>query len=137
MNTNPIYIVDDDSDDEELIRDAFKELKIENELKFFTTAEGVLSELRKDEIPFIIISDVNLPRMDGFELREEILKESTAKDKSIPFIFWSTSASDAQVKRAYDLSAHGFFLKGRTYAELKEKLQEMVQYWSDSLAPGQ
>lgn len=137
MNTNPIYIVDDDSDDFDMIREAFEESGVENELKFFTDPELVLDELKNEVVPFIIISDVNLPKMDGFQLREKILKESTAKDKSIPFIFWSTAASEAQVKKAYDLSAHGFFLKGHTYKELKDKIQEMVAYWSDSLAPKQ
>lgn len=135
MNTNPIYIVDDDSDDEDLVKEAFEELGITREVKFFRTAEGVLNELKNDVVPFMILSDVNLPRMDGFQLREKILNETSITDKSIPFIFWSTSASEAQVKRAYDLSAHGFFLKGRTFKELKEKIHEMVKYWSDSLAP--
>ena len=95
-----------------------------------------MNELNNNStVPFVIISDVNLPRMSGFELREKVLNESSIRDKSIPFIFWSTSASEAQVKRAYDLSAHGFFLKGRTYNELKNKIQEMVKYWSDSLTP--
>jgi DNA-binding NarL/FixJ family response regulator len=136
MNTSAIYIVVDDSDDEEIIREAFAEVGVSNELKFFSTGEGVLNELRTTKVPpFIIISDVNLPRMDGFQLREKILQEASINDKSIPFIFWSTSASEAQIKRAYDLSAHGFFLKGRTFAELKERIREMVAYWSDSLAP--
>ena len=136
MNTNPIYIVDDDKDDESLIREAFTELGIKNELRFFSTAEGVLYELNNSTVsPFVIISDINLPRMDGFQLREKVLEGAAIKDKSIPFIFWSTSASDAQIKRAYDLAAHGFFLKGRNYKELKERIQEMVKYWSDSLTP--
>ena len=136
MKTNPIYIVDDDKDDEDLIREAFNELGIKNELRFFSSGEGVLNELNNNStVPFVIISDVNLPRMSGFELREKVLNESSIRDKSIPFIFCSTSASEAQVKRAYDLSAHGFFLKGRTYNELKNKIQEMVKYWSDSLTP--
>ena len=136
MKTNPIYIVDDDKDDEDLIREAFNELGIKNELRFFSSGEGVLNELNNNStVPFVIISDVNLPRMSGFELREKVLNESSIRDKSIPFIFWTTSASEAQVKRAYDLSAHGFFLKGRTYNELKNKIQEMVKYWSDSLTP--
>jgi CheY-like chemotaxis protein len=136
MNTNPIYIVDDDKDDEDLIKEAFKDLGITNELRFFSTAEGVLYELSNNTVvPFVIISDVNLPRMDGFQLREKVLEGASIRDKSIPFIFWSTSASDAQVKRAYDLAAHGFFLKGRTYNELKQKIQEMIKYWSDSLTP--
>ena len=138
MNNNCIYIVDDDAEDEDIIREAFKDLDIKNPLKFFTSAEDILNELKKDaEVPFIIISDVNLPKIDGFKLREKILNESSVKDKSIPFIFWSTSASEAQIKKAYDLSAHGFFLKGRSYKELKKQIREMIEYWSDSLAPQQ
>lgn len=136
MNTNPIYIVDDDKDDEDLIKEAFIELGITNELRFFSTGEGVLNELNNSsDVPFVIISDINLPRMDGFQLREKVLEGASLKDKSIPFIFWSTSASQAQIKRAYDLAAHGFFLKGRSYNELKERIQEMIKYWSDSLTP--
>ena len=136
MNNNPIYIVDDDEDDQQIIKEAVAEIGLKNELKFFYTAEAVLNELRKsDLIPFIIISDINLPGMDGFTLREKILTETSMNDKSIPFIFWSTTASDAQVKRAFDLSAHGFFIKGRTFKELKEELGEIISYWSKSLAP--
>jgi len=136
MNNRPIYIVDDDSDDEEIVKEAFDDLGITNELKFFRTAEAVLTELRKSpEVPFIIISDIKLPKMDGFALREKILEEPPITDKSIPFIFWSTNASEAQIKKAYDLSVHGFFLKGRSFKEIKEKIHEMVSYWSDSLAP--
>jgi DNA-binding NarL/FixJ family response regulator len=125
-------------DEEEFIKEAFNDLGIKNELKFFRTAEGILNELHKNlEVPFIILSDINLPKMDGFELRQKILEEAAITDKTIPFIFWSTSASEAQIKKAYDLSAHGFFLKGRSYNELKEKIKEMVSYWSDSLAPQQ
>ena len=136
MNNNPIYIVDDDEDDQQIIKEVVAELSLANELKFFYTAEAVLNELRKsDLIPFIIISDINLPGMDGFTLREKILTETSMSDKSIPFIFWSTTASEAQVKRAFDLSAHGFFIKGRTFKELKEELGEIISYWSKSLAP--
>ena len=138
MNTAPIYIVDDDAEDEDLIKEAFVELGIRNELKFFSSAASILEELKKQaEVPFIIISDVNLPKMDGFQLREKILNDADIADKTIPFIFWSTSASEAQIKKAYDLSVHGFFLKSRTFKELKKQIQEMIAYWSDSLAPQQ
>lgn len=136
MNKSPIYIVDDDVDDEQLIKEAFKDLGIKNDLKFFHTGQEVLDRLKKtDEVPFLIISDVNLPKMDGFVLRQKILEESGISHKTVPFIFWSTNASQEQVKRAYDLSAHGFFLKAHKYSDLKEKIREMVSYWSDSLAP--
>jgi FixJ family two-component response regulator len=101
MNTNAIYIVDDDGDYDEHIIEAFEDLGIKNQVKFFRSAEEVLKQLKSNtEIPFIIISDVNLPGTDGFQLREKVLNETSIKDKSIPFIFWSTTASDAQIKKA-------------------------------------
>ena len=45
MNTAPIYIVDDDAEDEDFIRDAFKELCVHNELRFFGSADEILKEL--------------------------------------------------------------------------------------------
>ena len=136
MNENPIYIVDDDQDDEEIIRDAINDLGLKNKLQFFHTGEELMNQLRTHKIvPFIIISDINLPKMDGFELREKILGDPSITDKTIPFIFWSTTASETQIKKAYDLSAHGFFLKGRSYKDLREGINEIIRYWSRSLSP--
>lgn len=136
MNTNPIYIVDDDLEDQDIIKEVLDELKIVNEVRFFLSAESVLTELKTVSVtPFIIICDIHLPKMDGFELRNKMLEEASIAQKAIPFIFWSTTASDRQIKRAYELSAHGFFLKAKTFGELKKDLQEIVRYWSDSLVP--
>jgi FixJ family two-component response regulator len=136
MNTNPIYIVDDDTDDEEILCDVMKELGLNNKLVFFHSANELLSDLKNNPVvPFIIISDINLPKIDGFELRQKILEETQMSDKSVPFIFWSTTASAAQIKKAYDLSAHGFFLKGRSYKEIKEGINEIIKYWTRSLSP--
>lgn len=136
MNTDPIYIVDDDRDDEELITEAIRELGYQNEIKFFGSGEEILKALKGNSIiPFIILSDINLAKMNGFELREKILKETSIKDKSVPFIFWSTTASETQIKRAYELSAHGFFIKSATFTELKRELDEIIRYWTDSRAP--
>lgn len=136
MNENPIYVVDDDEDDELMLREVLKELGVKNELRVFHTAEGLLNTLREEAVvPFLIISDVNLPRMNGFELRKRIMDEPQVLVKTVPFIFWSNSASEAQVRIAYDLSVHGFFLKGNSYAELKEEVEEILRYWNKSLSP--
>lgn len=136
MNTNPIYIVDDDMDDHAIIKEVIDEMDIENEIKFFTSAEAVLEELHSGTVtPFIIISDTHLPKMDGFELRKRILEQNAITNKCVPFIFWSTTASEQQVKRAFELSAHGFFIKAKTFPDVKKELQEIIQYWTDSLSP--
>lgn len=136
MNTNPIYLVDDDPDDKAILMDVLKDLGIRNEFRIFPSGEELLEELRANPIvPFLIISDVNLPRMNGFDLRKKILAEASILDKTIPFIFWSTTASESQVKEAYGLSAHGFFLKGVKYSDVKNSIEKIIDYWSMSLAP--
>lgn len=136
MNSGPILIVDEDSDDWELLLEAWKELEFENRLVFFNNGEDVLKYLNSGEVrPFLILCDVNLPKMDGFELKEKILQEDEVKYKSIPFVFWSAVASDTQIKKSYDLGGNGFFLKGHTFEEIKASLIEIVKYWQKSKVP--
>ena len=70
--TGPIIIIDDDLDDQDLLRELFAELKLDNEVRFFPEGESALDYLSNPAIrPFLIISDVKMPRMDGFELRKQ------------------------------------------------------------------
>ncbi|MGN6419596.1 MAG: response regulator [Pseudobacter sp.] len=132
----PIWIVDDDTDDHELIREIFREMKYEHPLQLFSTAEEMLHFLQESgSAPFIIISDLHLPKMNGLELREGMLRTPNNKFHSVPFIFWSTIASDAQVKEAFNLRAHGFFVKERTFLQWKNTLVKIIDYWTSSLLP--
>ena len=136
MNTNPVFIVDDDTDDHDFIKESWKELGFPNPLLFFTNGEEALNELKVNKTtPFLILCDVNVFPMNGFELRAKLLEDASLTHKSIPFIFWSTYASNEQIKKAYALAAHGFFIKGNTIQELKEELFEMMMYWQKSKQP--
>ena len=115
-NEDSVWIVDDDGEDHELIQEIFEELRINNPLKFFNGAKPMLNALEKEEIaPFIIFCDVNLPGMDGFQLREKLLATPNNKFHSVPFIFWSTAASEDQIRKSFELRAHGFFIKESKY----------------------
>ena len=135
MNNSPVFIVDDDHDDREFLSEAWKELGYKNLLKFFDTGEDVLAHLKTDPtVPFLILSDVNLPKMDGFELKK-IIEDSIVKHKSVPFVFWSNFAAKAQIRRAYDLAANGFFIKETKFEDIKKSLVQIYEYWQKSLAP--
>ena len=132
----PVLIVNDDNDDRELLQDAWKELGYVNPLLFFNNGEDVLQYLASEKpTPFIILCDVNIPKMDGFELKERILEHSSMNYKSIPFVYWSDEVSNSQIEKSYDLGGNGFFVKGNTFAEIKKSLKEIVEYWSDSKIP--
>lgn len=136
MNTDPVFVVDDDTDDQEFVREIWEERGFSNPLLFFESCEEALSELKNNGTkPFLILCDVNVPVMGGFKLKEKLLEEEGLNTKSIPFVFWSTQASNEQIKKAYNLSAHGFFIKGNTIDELTESLSDIMNYWLRSKHP--
>ncbi|MGN6165457.1 MAG: response regulator [Flavisolibacter sp.] len=126
----PIIIIEDDLDDQDILREVFQELKIMNPLKFFLTCAGGLDYLitTKDQ-PFLIISDVNLPVMSGLEMRKKINDNERLRKKSIPFIFLSTSATQQSIEMAYEMMVQGYFEKPTSMKELKSTIQMIVQYW--------
>ena len=132
--TGPILIVDDDPDDQDMIERILSNMKVENVRRKFYDGEQLLAYLRTTpEKPFIIICDINMPIMNGIQLKEEIEKDSTLKKKSIPFVYLSTSANPQQVNKAYELTVQGFFLKGQSYDALKTSLQHIIQYWTSCI----
>jgi len=135
MNNSPVFIVDDDHDDREFLEQAWKELGYNNPLKFFDDGEQMLNYLKGNStIPFLILCDVNLPKMDGFELKKQI-EESDIKLKSVPFVFWSNFAAKAQIEKAYNLSANGFFIKETKFEDIKQSLVDIYKYWQKSKTP--
>lgn len=136
MQNEAIWIIDSDNDDQDVVRQIWKELKLNNELVSLTSADEALDHLRKSEsAPFIILCEVNLPGKNGFELREEMLASKSRIFNSVPFIFWSTEASEAQITQAYDLAVHGFFIKEISYAEIKKTFIDIINYWLRSKMP--
>ena len=136
MNTATILIVDDDLDDQEIIQEAWKELDYQNELIFFTNPKKVINYLQEEKIvPFLIICDVNLPKMDGFEFKKKLLEDTSLNYKSIPFVFFSNTASLAQIQKSFDLGSNGFFIKGNNMREIKETFTSIIEYWQKSKAP--
>ncbi len=129
--SGPIVYLEDDEDDQELLKDVFQSLKISNELKFFNTGARALDYLRTtSDKPFLIITDVNLPEMSGLQMREEICKDPYLKKKAIPYIFLSTSARSSDIRKAYDLDIQGYFQKENSFEALQNMIHKIVNYWS-------
>ena len=136
MNTEPILIVDGDKDEWEFLQNAWEGLEYPNQLIFFSDAEEVLSYLKKEKIiPFLIICDVNLHKMNGFELKKKLLEDNLINYKSIPFVFFSNTATKAQIEKSYELGTNGFFIKGKNIEEIKNTLMDIVNYWARSKTP--
>ena len=132
----PIIIIEDDMDDQEMLGDVFKDLNFSNEIIFFGDSQTALDFLIDTEIePFIIFSDINMPRLTGLELREKVHNNEQLRIKSIPYLFFTTSAEQTAVIDAYSKSIQGFFIKPTSYDRLKRILRIIVEYWQECVSP--
>ena len=132
----PIIFVDDDADDQFIYEEIFRKLGLNNNLKFFHRAQSALAYLRDTpDKPFIIFCDINMPEMDGLELRKTINREEQLRRKSIPFVFFSTAATPLQVRAAYDLTVQGFFLKEGSFADAEATFRLIIDYWAKCQHP--
>jgi len=137
MNRNgPVIIIEDDEDDQELLRIAFKQLEYVNELHFFSEGQKALDYLHTSGvIPFVILSDINLPKLDGFALRDKVKMDEKLQLRCIPYLFFSTSVGQEAVIQAYSLSIQGFFVKQDSIGELVKTIRVIVEYWRRCAAP--
>ena len=118
------------------LSDIFDELNYDNKLIFFADGILALEYLTKTDIePFLIISDINMPKLNGLELREKIHNNEDLRLKSIPYLFFSTSAEQKHVIDAYSRSIQGFFVKPTSYEKIKKVIVKIVEYWQECESP--
>ena len=134
--SGPIIIIEDDQDDQEVLALVFKELNYKNEIIFFGDGESALKHLTATAVePFIIFSDINMPKLNGIELRSKIHENEDLRMKSIPYLFFTTGAEQQHVIDAYSKSVQGFFIKPFDYIEMKEMIKCIVEYWQKCVSP--
>jgi CheY-like chemotaxis protein len=137
MNKNgDIIVIEDDPDDRELFQEIFKNLNVSNSVRFFYNGESALEYLKEPGVePFLILSDINLPKLNGFELRERVFTNQELSKKCIPYIFFTTSVSKEAVINAYAFSAQGFFIKATNFAQLHDDIRSILEYWKRCFSP--
>ncbi len=132
----PIIIIEDDAEDQEILIEVFKELNYNNEIIFFDEGQKALDYLIDTSIkPFIIFSDINMPKLNGMELRSKVHENEDLRIKSIPYLFFTTSAEQKHVIEAYSKSIQGFFVKPSDIREIKETIKTIVEYWQKCVSP--
>lgn len=126
MRDEPIIIIDDDIEDLELFKSIAAEEGLPNPILPFNDPVSALDFLTNSIIlPLIIICDINMPKLDGFQLRTELLN-SNASTKDVPFLFLSTSKPDKRIEQANELKVHAYYTKQATYQGMKETFQSII-----------
>src|SRR5471030_334454 len=119
--TGPIIVIEDDIDDQEMLVEIFKALGYTNRIEYFADGNMALEYLNRTDIhPFLILSDIKMPKINGFELRNKVFTNQQLQNKCIPYLFFTTAADKKSVVDAYALSVQGFFKKPTTMEGLEQ-----------------
>jgi CheY-like chemotaxis protein len=136
--TGPIIVIEDDVDDQEVLTEIFNKLDYVNKIVFFTDGNKALEFLNKTDVqPFLILSDINMPRINGFELRSKVFTNEQLQTKCIPYLFFTTGANKKAVVDAYAMSVQGFFVKPNSIDAMERTIKKIVEYWQECIAPSE
>jgi CheY-like chemotaxis protein len=130
-STIRLLLVEDNPGDVRLAQEALREARIQNVMDVVGDGEQALAYLRAEGkyagygLPDMILLDMNLPRMDGFELLGEMKQD--AKLASIPLVILAATKLDAEMLKRYNIPTDCMVLKPLTM----ERLLEAVKCFPD------
>jgi CheY-like chemotaxis protein len=130
-----ILHAEDNPDDSLLTELAFKQLGLNVQLKKILNGKKVIDSLKEslitsEKLPDLILLDINLPLMNGFEVLNEIKVEE--KLSSIPVVFFTSSDSSAEMKYAYENGADLYIRKPNNLNGFKRAMLQAVQLIKDA-----
>lgn len=132
----PVIIIEDDEDDQFFFKEAFEKLNYPNEVIFFSDGLEALNFLTTNDVsPFLIISDINMPKLNGLELHRKLKMDAALNLRCIPYLFFSTAVEQQAVIEAYSLSVQGFFLKQNKMDGLEKTIASIMDYWLRCASP--
>ena len=135
LKMQSVLVVDDNEDDYEAVVRAFKKVGLTNPVSLCTTGQGAMDFLKpgeghKGDKPMLIMLDLNMPGMDGFQVLQRIRADATLRQ--IPVVIWTTSSNEKDIDTCYQLGANAFMQKPVIFDDLIESIRRLRQYWFET-----
>ena len=125
--TVTILLVEDDDVDVMALKRAFETLRIANPIEVASDGVEAWEKIQTIRRPFLVITDINMPRMNGLELLKKI-RESEEFHRSIVFVLTTSNADEDKVD-AYNLNVTGYILKSEMKSSFTQAIELVENYW--------
>ena len=133
-----ILIAEDDADDRFLLQTVFDEKGYPDKLEFVENGVELLERLTHIldknnpdfEFPCFILLDLNMPKKDGRETLREIKQHPVFR--KIPVIVFTTTKSEHEIRRCYELGANSYVVKPVSFESLVRVVNDIRNYWSQT-----
>jgi CheY-like chemotaxis protein len=128
-----ILLVEDDPGDVLITREAIERSKVANRLSVVTNGEEALQFLQREGSfadaprPGLILLDLNLPRLDGREVLARIKVDPDLR--RIPVVVLTTSSSDEDIVRTYDLHANAYVTKPVDFDQFMSVVRQIDEFF--------
>ncbi len=135
QKSKPILLVEDDAIDVMTVKRVLKDIQVTSELVPAGDGEQALAYLRDDgnANPCFILLDLNMPKMNGIEFMRIVKADDVLQ--GIPIIVLTTSNSDQDISKSFELGAAGYMLKSVDYQKFVEIIKTIDLYWTLSKLP--
>ena len=100
------------------------------EARQYLEGKGEYADRERHPLPDVILVDVRLPRLDGFEFLEWLRSKAPGSQRLIPVVMLSSSALPEDVTRAYTLGANSYVVKPVNWQECRERIKALGVYWA-------
>lgn len=128
MKSLTILLVDDDKIERLKFKKVCQKVNPDCAVLEAVNGEEAFALLTDNKNSFdLIITDINMPKMDGFEFLKAL--KSNIKLKPIPVVIMSTSESKIDLEKGYGIGISGYFSKPLKYADYLNKVTSLLQYW--------
>jgi len=136
MSKKIILLVEDNPDDELLAIRALKKNNISNEVVVardgvealdYLFGTGAHAGRDMSEMPQIILLDLKLPKIDGFEVLRRL--RSDERTKLLPVVVLTSSREEQDLTESYSLGANSYIRKPVNFAQFTEAIRQLGLYW--------
>jgi len=136
MDEKTILLVEDNPDDEALTLRALKQNQIMNQVVVahdgvealaFLFGEGDGAEAGNHANPQVVLLDLKLPKLDGFEVLRRI--RSDPRTSRLPVVILTTSNEEQDRMKGYDLGANSYVRKPVEFGEFTLAVKQLGLYW--------
>lgn len=130
-----ILLVEDDVVDQMSVQRSFKDLKIVHRLGIKENGVEALEHLRDESAarPFLILLDLNMPKMNGLEFLRELRKDEDLK--MLPVVVLTSSKEERDKVESFGLNVAGYMIKPVDYRDFVEVIRTIDKYWATSEVP--
>ena len=131
-------LAEDEPRDVELVEIEFKQAPIPINLQTvrdgveateYVSGAGKYADRAKYPLPDVILLDVKMPRMNGFDFLLWLRSQSSNQHRLIPVVVMSSSGLPEDIEQAYALGANSYMVKPVNWQEFRERIKSLGVYW--------